>query len=238
MVKKMLNIPDDLDAIILQFIETSKSGYCRQYKKGQMLLWQGDRIDHIFAIKSGAVKIFSTSSDGRIYTYGIKGKGGLIGAPELLAGESTRVMVEAIEDTDVIVVSSNDFLHLLSTQSGFSLTLTKKLAKDLIHISDKAKSHSFFDVLQRLKHSLIDLAVDYGIKTDKGICIRLDITHKDIGELIAANRTTITYFINELKRQGYLLKDGKHLVIVPSDMSINETDTAAINREEAISLRN
>jgi CRP-like cAMP-binding protein len=133
-------------------------------------------------------------------------------------------MAQAITDIHVKVVQTHDFLRLLTSHPRFSLIVAKKFAKDLIHISDKAKGLGFFDVEQRLKHTLLDLALEYGIKTDKGIRITLDITHKDIAELIGANRTTITYFINELKRQGYLSKEGKHLVINEPDFVTFQTD--------------
>lgn len=233
---RMSEVADDLDSGVLHFIESNYSGASRRFKKGRILIWQGDRINSIFAIKKGAVKIFSISDDGKIYTYGIVGEGGLIGAPETLTGNRAKVMVEAIEDTDVIVIPPDDFQNLLSTHPQFSFLVTKKLARDLIYISDKAKGLGFFDVQKRLKETLRNLAVEHGIKTDKGIRITLNITHKDIGELIGANRTTITYFINELKRQGYLSKEGKHWVIVPplDITSSDDLESALINREEEV----
>ncbi len=213
----MLNISDNLNASVVQLIETSKLGCYKKYKKGQVLLWQGDRAKYIITIKSGAVKVYSISSDGKIYTYGILGEGDLVGIPQLLLNEESKVMAEAIDDTYVIVIPSDIFQKLMSTNPRLSYILMKKLAKDLRNITDKAEGLGFLNVQERLKHSLIKLAKDYGIKTEKGIRIKLDITHKEIGELIGANRTTITYFINELRRQGYLYKEGRHFVINPSE---------------------
>jgi CRP/FNR family transcriptional regulator, cyclic AMP receptor protein len=194
-------------------------GCYRKFKKGHILLWQGDKLDYIFVIKNGTVKVYSIYSDGRIYTYGMLGIGALVGVPELLLGEESKVTIESIEDTDVIAVPVKDFQHLLSTNPDFSMLLIKRLARDLRNVAEKAEDFGLLSVLERLKRSLIKLAEEYGIKTDKGIRIKLDITHQEIGELIGANRTTITYFINELKRQGYLYKDGKHLIITNPENS-------------------
>jgi len=60
---------------------------------------------------------------------------------------------------------------------------------------------------------LQNLALSHGVKTEKGIKIALDITHKDIGELIGAYRTTITHLINDLRKQGYLINEGRKLII-------------------------
>jgi CRP-like cAMP-binding protein len=209
----MLNISDNLAASVVRLIELSGFGQGRQYKKGRMLLRQGDKVDYIITIKSGTVKTYSILSDGRVDTYGLLGKGGLVGIPQFLLDEESKVMIEAIEDTDVILVSPDDFQRLLSTSPQFSLILMKKLARDLRNIADKAEGLGFLNVQERLKRSLSKLAEEHGTKTDRGICINLDITHKEIGELIGANRTTITYFVNQLKRQGYLFMDGRHFVI-------------------------
>lgn len=209
----MLNISKSLSAGVVQDVELSDLGQCKKYEKGQILLWQGDKVDYIFVIKSGTVKVYSISSDGRTYTYGMLGQGDMVGVPQLLLEEKSKVMIEAIQETDVIAVPAEDFQHLLSTNTHFSMILIKKLARDLRITTEKAEGFGFLNVQDRLKYSLVKLAEEYGIKTDKGICIKLDITHKEIGELIGASRTTITYFINELKRQGYLHKDGKHFII-------------------------
>jgi CRP-like cAMP-binding protein len=213
----MLNISDNLAASVVRLIELSGFGLCKQYKKGRMLLRQGDKVEYIITIKSGTVKTYSILPDGRVYTYGMLGQGGLVGIPQFLLDEESKVMIEAIEDTNVILVSPDDFQRLVSANPNFSMILMKKLARDLRSLTDKAEELGFYNVQERLKRSLTKLAEEHGTKTEKGICINLDITHKEIGELIGANRTTITYFINQLKRQGYLFMDGRHFVILPDN---------------------
>jgi CRP-like cAMP-binding protein len=51
----------------------------------------------------------------------------------------------------------------------------------------QVKELGFLDVQQRLKQRLIELAQAHGIATANGIRIDLDITHEEIGELVAAN---------------------------------------------------
>jgi CRP-like cAMP-binding protein len=44
-----------------------------------MLYWEGDPIECVYVIRSGAIKIFSTSQDGKTYTYGVMGRGEMRG---------------------------------------------------------------------------------------------------------------------------------------------------------------
>jgi methanogenic corrinoid protein MtbC1 len=97
----------------------------------------------------------------------------------------------------------------------------KTLAKGYISLSDKAKEFGFLDVQERLKRTLIKLAEEHGIKTGSGTLIGLNITHEEMGDLIAANRTTITAIINEFGRRGYIRRDGRYFVMVsPEDIPL------------------
>jgi len=211
----------DADANLLELIESHHIGTLQHYKKGRILYWQGDPVEQVFVIKKGAVKVFSLSREGKAYTYTILGVGGMIGATAYLLGKEHESIAEAMEDTYVIALPPREFEHLLTSDPRFSATVTRQLAQNLHSLSGKVRELSFLDVQQRLKHTLMRLADQYGLATDRGVKIDLHITHKEIGELIAANRTTITSYLNELKRQGYLWQEGHRLVIIaPEHMEI------------------
>ncbi len=210
-------VDHELDRGLLETLEVCRIGQIQQYKKGRILYWQGDPVEHIFVIKEGAVKVSSISSDGRTYTYNVLGPGGLAGAAAFLLGKNHETLAEALEDTVVCVLLPGEFESLLATHSRFSLIVTRKLAQDVSLLTGKVRGLGFLDVQERLKLNLMELASKHGIVTEDGIIIDLDITHEEIGELVAANRTTITACLSELKRRGYLWKEGRHFVIIPPE---------------------
>ncbi len=207
--------PRHAGSTILDLVQAHRIGSPRRYRKGNVLYWQGDPVEHIFVVASGAVKVSSISRDGRAYTYDILGTDRLIGAAAYLLGGNHESMAEALEDTDVLLISPQDFEHTLSSDPVFSAVVMRHLAQGVHRLSDKARDLSFLDVQQRLKHSLARLADEHGLATENGVKIDLDITHEEIGALVAANRTTITTCLNELKRLGYLWTEGRRLVIIP-----------------------
>ena len=202
---------------ILEFLESHHVGTLKHYKKGSVLYWQGDPVESIFVVKRGAVKAFSISRDGKAYTYDILGVGRLLGAATYLLGGAHDSMAEAVEETDVIAIPLADFDHWLTNDPLFSVVVMRQLARAVHALSGKVRDLGFLDVQQRLKHSLVRLADEHGLVTEKGVKIDLDITHEEIGELVAANRTTITACLSELRRQGYLWREGQHLVIIPPE---------------------
>lgn len=206
-----------LDMDLLEMLEVCQIGQIQLYKKGRMLYWQGDPVEQILVIREGAVKISSISSDGKTYTYSVIGPGGLAGAEAFLLGKNHETLAEALEDTLVFSILPGEFEHLLASNSRFSLIVMRKLAQDVHWLTGKVREFRFLDVQQRLMSNLMELAHEHGIVTEKGIRIDLDITHEEIGELVAANRTTITACLGELKRHGYLWKEGRNFVIIPPE---------------------
>ena len=63
-------------------------------------------------------------------------------------------------------------------------------------------------------HSLMNLARQHGIANERGLEITTELTHADIGELVAANRSTITVLLNKLQKQGLIWKKGRHWVVI------------------------
>lgn len=200
---------------ILELVEAHHIGKLRRYEEGEVLYWQGAPADCVFVMRRGKVKVYCISLEGKAHTYEILGAGRLIGATALLLGGVHESMAEALGDTHVYVIPSADFEYLLTSDSCFSVAVMMELAQAVRSLASEVRGLSFMDVQQRLKHGLTRLADEHGIVTERGIKIDLDITHEEIAELTAANRSTITVYLNELKRQGYLWKEGRRFVIIP-----------------------
>lgn len=187
----------------------------RPFKRGNILYWQGDPVENLFMIQRGAVKISSISSFGKIYSHGILGSGHLLGVTDYFLDGVHETMAEVIEKTLLIVIPLSEFQSLIATNSDFSAIVMHELAKEAKVHSSKAQDLSFLDAQQRLKHILIDLADEHGLETKRGIEIDVNITHKDIAELINANRTTISLCLQELKKLGYLRTEGRRIILIP-----------------------
>jgi 5-methyltetrahydrofolate--homocysteine methyltransferase len=214
---------------LIHLLEQAGVGHREISRKGEMLFWQGDPVDDIYVIVSGAVKVFSVSPEGKTYTFGFAGPGDILGASEFLLAKEYDSMAEAAEDTDVIAIAAIDFEQQVSLNPTLAPIVMRNLAERVRTMTSQVRGLGFLDVQQRLKQRLIDLAQEYGIPTSEGIRIDLNITHEEIGELVAANRVTITAYLNEFKRRGYLWKDGRSLVIMaPEHMEILDHLTQAV----------
>jgi len=187
----------------------------RHYINGNILYWQGDPVDSIFVIQSGAVKISSLSADGKVYTHDILGAGHLLGSADFFLSGMHESTAEVMNLTSLIFIHPDEFQQTLTSNPHFSALVMQELAMRTKVYSAKAQELSFLDAQQRLKQMLIKLADEHGIVTESGVEIGVNITHEDFGELINANRTTITLCLQELKKLGYLWTEGRRIVLIP-----------------------
>lgn len=205
---------DELDRAFLEQVEASHLGRIRRLSRGEVLHWQGDPVEYVFVVSTGSLKEYTLLPDGRAYAYRVLGAGGLAGATAYLLGHDHDTITQALDEVEVIALQLSEFDRLLARNPRFSFLLIRKLAQSAQSSADKARDLGFLDVQQRLKRSLMDLARRHGIATERGMQISPELTHQDIGELVAANRSTITVLLNELKKQGLVWKKGRHWVVI------------------------
>jgi len=201
---------------VLSLLEAYGVSRLNRYRKGSVLFRQGDPARFLFVVKRGKVKVSSISSDGGKKTYAILGEGHIVGDVAFLFGGEYESLSEALVDTDAYVITQGEFEHFLTHSPSFCRAVIHDLGNKVRLLARQVRDLSFVDVRQRLESVLLRLADEHGVHTEQGIRIELDITHQDIAEMIAANRSTVTTYLNELRREGFLCKDGRRLVLSPS----------------------
>lgn len=188
----------------------------RKFKKGEIIIFQGEAPRYAYAVKSGTVKAYNLSvngdekpvafypSDNSFPSAWIYGK--LPSAIYYYEAFTPEVEVYLIDRQEYVkfIRRSNDLLYqemerLLSDQLGGSMRLN-------------ALQHS--RASDKLIYTLHYLALTHGKALDNGkIQIQLDLTHQDFANLTGLTRETAATELNKLKKQG-IITYGKHLPYV------------------------
>lgn len=205
---------DALDRAFLEQVGAAHLGRRKELARGEVLYWQGDPVESVFVVAGGSLKEYTLLPDGRAYAHRVLGAGGLAGATAYLLGHDHDTIAQALDEVQVIALQPAEFDGMLARNPRLSSLLIRKLAQSAESSAGKARDLGFLDVQQRLMRSLMDLAQRHGIATERGLEIAAELTHEDIGELVAANRSTITVLLNELKKQGLIWKRGRRWVVI------------------------
>jgi class 3 adenylate cyclase len=86
----------------------------RSYRRGSLLMREGDRLDHVFVILSGRTKIY-VRENGTELTLAERGPGELVGERAALELSVRSATVVALEPVEALAVSAEDFQAFLQT---------------------------------------------------------------------------------------------------------------------------
>src|SRR5574341_1182945 len=122
----------------------------------------GDASEQVYLVRSGRMKIFRSTPEGKEWIQGLIEPGEIFG--ELaLAGEETRQnSAEALEDTVLFVLRREHFLALAGRKPALALRLLRVMGERRRIMESRVEGVLFAGVQRRLVELLLDLGKRYG----------------------------------------------------------------------------
>jgi CRP/FNR family transcriptional regulator, polysaccharide utilization system transcription regulator len=175
-----------------------------QYKKGQVIFYEGNQAYGLYCIFSGRVKLVKTGVDGRQQIVRIAGPGDLLGYRSLFAEEPYAATAEVLEDATICCIDRNAFFPLLAKNPQLSLNIIKKLAHELREAEDMATSIAHRSVRERMAELLLMLQSTYGKPVKAGIRIDIQLSREEMAEMIGITQETAIRLLSEFKKDGLI----------------------------------
>ena len=189
-------------------------GRVQRYPKDMLLIQEGDRSDSLYIVLSGRVKAFSTDERDREITYGTYGPGEYLGEMSLDGGpRSASVMT--LEPTRCVVVTRHTLREHIAADPEFAFELLERVIRRARVLTDNARSLALLDVYSRLVKELNSRATTATATTSHD-CRRVispKPTHQELASRVGASREMISKLMKDLERGGYVVVEGRTLVI-------------------------
>lgn len=195
-------------------LDISKLQLVKKYKKNSIVIHEGDAGEAFFFIKSGKVKVFKTSYDGRDITLNILGEGSIFAEVTLFNDINYPATIEVLEDSEIGMILNKDIEKLILRNTSLALQIIKLLNKRLYRSQSTIKDLAFSDTLVRVTNVLIDLSNRHGLVASKGIEINMNITRQDIANMVGTTRETVSRIIADLKRDGLIETSSKKIILL------------------------
>jgi len=91
-----------------QLNQVNKISKKRPYKKGAIIIVEGSKGENIYIVKSGKVKIYKTSEDGREIILDIKSSGDVFAEVTLFSDALNPATVKTMEDSEIICIENSE----------------------------------------------------------------------------------------------------------------------------------
>ena len=174
----------------------------RTYRKGQVILRQGDEGDSLFVIVSGRVRIYTLSPEGHELSVMIGDPGDFFGEMAMLDGEPRSANAEAMQRTEVLLLQRRAFRHHLLAHPTAALHIIETLSQRLRRTTESAEELVSLNVPQRIARKLLELAERYGVDHGDGTLIDLDLSQEAIASLVGTTRESANRALSRWREQG------------------------------------
>jgi len=197
------------DLIDLASISTIK-----KYSKHQIIYRVEDEPEEVFILIKGIIKIISKSREGREVIKTIIHPKTLFGM-EYISGQVGRANTAKSIDKDIICFSidSQEFKAYLKDNWSLTEKFIKMLGTKLNYLEDRFESLVFKDARERIIDFLKDNAKTNGRQVGLEMLIKHSLTQQDIANYTGTSRQTVTYVLNDLKRQNQIYFKRKSILI-------------------------
>jgi CRP-like cAMP-binding protein len=189
------------------FIDNEKD--CREYKRGNILYKEGNRISGVFCINSGILKIYKTGSDGKEQIIAFAKEGDITGYRSVLSNEPACTTAEVIEDANICFIPSNVIFHLVKTNGDFALALVQLTCKELNQANSYIKDIAQKTVRERLAEALLMLEETFG--TNNEGYLNIILTREELGNIVGTATESVIRLLSEFKSEKTIIMDGKRI---------------------------
>ena len=183
------------------------------FSRNETILHESDDGTSLFVILSGSVKVCLMRPDGKEAILAQLGQGEFFGEMALLDNRPRSASVVALEATQVMMLTRSDFMQLLQRKPQIIRKMLVTLATRLRNADQKIADLAFLDAIGRVSRVICQIAEESGEETDEGVVIRNRPSHEHIGRMAATTRETVTHCLTTLERRGYILSDGRDLML-------------------------
>jgi len=178
-------------ADMIDFIKNSRNKKVLHFDKGQVIIHEGEISDYIYFINRGRVRIYKVSLSGKEFTADIRGRDETFAILAALIGKPLFATTAALEDTEIIAISKDDFLVFLMRNPSCIMKI--------IEIEGER--------VERLYNSTIDLVANTGVQRLAGTLLSLSTTYgntishtqREIAAMSGLTMETAARILSQLK---------------------------------------
>lgn len=105
------------------------------YKKGQVIYEPGQQPRYVYFVKSGEIRMFTVSYEGKEFTQGVFKSKQYFGEPALLLQRPYLAFTIVLRDTELVLLDELQFKQLIEDNKEFSMDLIRTLSDRLFYKS-------------------------------------------------------------------------------------------------------
>jgi CRP-like cAMP-binding protein len=196
----------DIESICTQKVEKS-------FKKGDIILHEGDEISEFIYLKEGLVKLFRRGMDGKEQIICFAGPLDFVSLLSIFSENNYNYSVAALDDSVTCNLLLQEIKLMAERNGKFSLSLIEKINR----ASDKIIL-TFLDVKQRRLYGRVAYILLYfSDSVCKNDTFELPVSRKEIAEFIGMTTENVIRTLSELRKDKIIKISAKTIEILDKE---------------------
>jgi CRP-like cAMP-binding protein len=186
----------------------------RSYKKGQLLVYEGDPGDSVFVVSSGLIKVMVTSEEGEEMVLVTLRPSDTFGELSLVDGGPRSASAEALEQSAVLVITRPVLLELLKEHPSVTEALLRSLGGLVRRLTEQAADLVFLDIHGRMAKLLLNMAQRRDTGAEADVVLDLNLTQADLAAMVGGSRQSVNQTLRSFESRGYLKIEGRTIRLI------------------------
>ena len=184
-------------------VEAATHMRARRFARDEVVFHRDDPAAHMYVIAI-------PDESGHEVVIAMERGGGIFGQLALFDDAPRSATVTAINETQVLALSREDFLRVIERNPKAMKELLALLARMIRRASGRIEDLVFLDVSGRVAKCLLDISTAQG-KSE------IEMTQDDVAAFVGATRVSVNRALADLESQGALSVGRRHIVVKDVD---------------------
>ena len=183
----------------------------RRYQSKDLLFSEGSHPRHLFFIISGKIKTFMTHEYGKEYITELYKAGDFLGFVPILEDKVYVESAMAMEDTEVMLIPSEDFIKLVYNDRNISHQFIKLLSKNIGERENQLLHLAYDSVRKRVANALLYLQDRFQAEDEQ---FSMPISRENLASIVGTSKECVIRVLSSFKSEGLVNTDKSEITIL------------------------
>ncbi|MBI4187505.1 MAG: Crp/Fnr family transcriptional regulator [Chloroflexi bacterium] len=207
----------------------------QSFAKGEVIILEGDPCPGLFVVRSGAVKLYRSSTEGEEQIVRIVRSGGCFECAPIFDRGPNPVSAQALEPTTVYITPASAFESLVDTHPQVALHVARILAMRLRSLLNMVEDFSFKRVFSRVSKLLLQMGEREGQAPT--VSPAYPVSQQHLACIVGCSRQVVNSCLRKLVKDGIIRMEGRRIIVVKPDR-LNELVYPEIARKRPLDQSN
>lgn len=167
-------------------------------RKGQHIFRDKEEVNTVYIVLKGKISLYKLSENSNKKVIFILGRDKIINEV-ILDDLPSSINCEVFEEGELLTINRLDFLELMKEDFELTISVVNSLSIKVRRLYRQLKNTTPLKIEKKVAAKLWKLAKDYGVTTEDGILIDLNITITYLADLFGSQRETISRALGQLE---------------------------------------